>query len=122
MAANPNRLAGTVFLYVDGANYMLAGDFEYSVSGVQRETLVGMDRVHGFSVKPKQGHIAGTIRNWNGLSVAAVNAMENVTVVAQLTSGKTVVGRAMWTVDEQTVKSTDATLDVKWESADVSEQ
>lgn len=122
MALNPQRLAGTVFLYVDGANFMLSGDFEYSVSGVQRETLVGMDRVHGFSAKPKQGHISGSIRDWNGLSLAAVNAMENVTVVAQLTNGKTIVGRSMWTVDEQTVKAEDATIDVKFEGTDVSEQ
>lgn len=122
MAANPNRLAGTVYLYIDGQNYMLAGDFEYSVSGVIRETLVGMDRVHGFSAKPKQGHISGSIRDWGGLSLAAINAMENVNVIARLTNGKTIVGNSMWAVDEQTVKAEDATLDLKFEGYDVSEQ
>lgn len=122
MAANPQRLAGTVFLTVDGQNYMLAGDFEHSVSKVSRETLVGMDFVHGFSAKPVQGHISGTLRDSAGLSQAALNAMENVTVVAQLANGKTVVGRNMWTVDTQTTKGADATIEVKWEGLDVSEQ
>jgi hypothetical protein len=122
MAVNPNRLAGTVFLYVDGQNYMLAGDFEYKPSKVARETLVGMDRVHGFAEKPVAGHIAGTLRDSGVLSVASINAMDNVTVVAQLNNGKTIVGRNMWTVEDQTAKATDGTIDVRWEGPDVSEQ
>lgn len=122
MAANPNRLAGTVFLSIDGVSYMLAGDFEYSPSKVSRETMIGMDSVHGFSEKPVTGHISGTLRDWAGLSVASLNAMDNVTVVAQLINGKNVVGRNMWTVDTQTVKSTDGTIEVKWEGLSVTEQ
>lgn len=121
MAANPQRLAGTAFLSVDGVTYMLAGDFEYSPSKVSRETLVGMDGVHGFSEKPNAGHIAGTLRDSGGLSVASLNAMDNVTVTAQLANGKTIVGRNMWAVDTQTVKSTDATIEVKWEGLNVAE-
>lgn len=122
MAANPNRLAGTAFLSVDGVTYMLAGDFEYSPSKVTRETLTGMDGVHGFSEKPKAGHISGTLRDSSGLSVAALNAMDNVTVVAQLANGKTIVGRNMWTVEDQTAKAEDGTVEVKWESPSVTEQ
>ena len=122
MANNPNRLAGTAFLSVDGVSYMLSGDFEYSPSTVSRETLVGMDSVHGYSEKPIAGHISGTLRDSGGLSVASLNAMSNVSVVAQLANGKTIVGRNMWTVESQTVKSTDATIEVKWEGLAVSEQ
>jgi hypothetical protein len=122
MAANPNRLAGTAFLSVDGVSYMLAGDFAYSPSKVSRESLAGMDGVHGFSEKPVAGHISATLRDSGGLSVASLNAMDNVTVVAQLANGKTIVGRNMWTVESQEAKSTDATIEVKWESQDVSEQ
>lgn len=122
MAANPLRLAGTVFLSVDGASYMLAGDFEYSVSRVSRETLAGMDTVHGFSEKPVAGHISGTIRDSGGLSVSSLNAMDNVTVTAQLNNGKTIVGRNMWTVETQSVKSAEGTIEVKWEGMAVTEQ
>lgn len=114
--ANPtNRLAGTVYLTVDGQNYLLAGDFEYNPSIVSRETLTGMDTVHGYSEKPTAPHISGTLRDSGGLSVAAINAMSGVTVVAELANGKTIVGRNMWTVEAQTSKATDATIDVKWE-------
>lgn len=114
--ANPtNRLAGTANLSVDGQTYMLAGEFEYNPSSVSRETLTGMDTVHGYSEKPIAPHIAGTLRDSAGLSVASLNAMSNVTLVVELANGKVIIGRNMWTVEDQTVKSTDATLEVKWE-------
>ncbi|KWT89354.1 MULTISPECIES: phage tail tube protein [unclassified Variovorax] len=122
MSNTPNRLAGTAYLSVDGNSYMLAGDFEYSPSVVSRETLTGMDTVHGFSEKPQAGHISGTLRDSGGLSVASLNAMDNVTVVAELANGKTIVGRNMWTVETQTAKATDGTIEVKWEGLAVTEQ
>jgi hypothetical protein len=114
--ANPtNRLAGTVNLSVDGQVFLLAGEFEYDPSIVSRETLTGMDTVHGYSEKPHAPHISGTLRDSGGLSVAALNAMTGVTVVAELANGKTIIGQSMWTVEAQTAKSTDATIEIKWE-------
>lgn len=121
MADTTNRLAGTAYLTVDGASYMLAGDFEYSSSKVARETLIGMDTVHGYSEKPIAGHIAGTLRDSGGLKVADLNAMTNVTVVAELANGKTIVGRNMWTVESQAAKSSEGTIDVRWEGLSVTE-
>ncbi len=121
MADTTNRLAGIAYLSVDGKQYMLAGDFGYSPSKVSRETLVGQDRVHGYSEKPHPGSMSGTLRDAGGLTVADLNAMTNVTVVAELANGKTIIGRNMWTVDAQEVKTTEATLDVKWEGFEVEE-
>jgi len=121
MADTTNRLAGTAFIAVDGTTYMLAGDLSYSVSGVSRETLNGQDRVHGYSEKPKQGMISGTLRDGAGLSVAAFNAMTNVTVTLELANGKTILGRNMWTVEAQEVKTAEGTFEVKFEGFSVEE-
>ena len=121
MANTQNRLAGTVYLTVDGVAYQLVGDFEYSPSTVSRESLVGMDRVHGYSEKPNVPHISGTIRDMGSLSVTALNQMTNVTVVAELANGKTIVGNNMWTVETQTAKAEDAAVEVKWEGLLVTE-
>ncbi len=121
MADTTNRLAGVAYLSVDGQNYMLSGDLSYSVSKVSRETLVGQDRVHGYSEKPHAGFIAGSFRDAGGLTVANFNAMTNVSVVAELANGKTIVGRNMWTVDAQEVKTAESTFEVKWESISVEE-
>ena len=123
MADTTNRLAGVAYVTVDGANYRLVGDLSYDVSSVKRETLTGQDGVHGYSGMPKAGSIAGTFRDAGGLKIADFNTMTNVTVVAELANGKTIIGRNMWQVGEALeVKTQEATVDVRWESADVSEQ
>jgi hypothetical protein len=121
MADNTNRLAGIAYLSVDGQTYMLAGDLAYNPSHVSRETLVGQDRVHGYSEKPHAGYISATLRDSGGLSVAALNEMTNVTVVCELANGKTVIGRNLWTVEAQESKTTDGTIDVRWEGFSVEE-
>lgn len=121
MADTTNRLAGIAYLTVDGQSYMLSGDLGYSPSKVSRETLIGQDRVHGYSEKPSPGHISATLRDSGGLSVAALNAMTNVSVVCELANGKTIVGRNMWTTEAQEVKTAEGTLEVKWEGFSVEE-
>jgi hypothetical protein len=121
MADSTNRLAGIAYLSVDGKSYMLAGDLSYKVSSVSRETLVGQDRVHGYSEKPVAGFIAGTIRDSGGLTVADINAMSNVTVVCELANGKTIIGRNMWTVEDQEANTTEGTIPVRWEGFSVEE-
>lgn len=121
MADNTNRLAGIAYISVDGQNYMLQADLTYRVSTIERESLVGQDAVHGYGEKPSTGMISATLRDAKNLSVAAVNSMTNSTVVLQLANGKTIIGRNMWTVDVQEVKTADATLDVKWEGPSVTE-
>lgn len=121
MANDPKRLAGVAYVTVDGTTYMLSGDLSYQVSRVDRKTLVGQDAVHGYSETPVAGHIKATLRDSAGLSVADLNAMTNATVVCELANGKTIMGRNMWTVDTQEVKTSEATVEVTWESASVEE-
>jgi hypothetical protein len=121
MSNTANRIAGTAYLTVDGTTYTVAGDFEYDPSSVTRETLAGQSGVDGFSEKPKAGEIKATLRDMGGLSLAAINAMDDVTVVAELANGKIVIGRNMWTVDPQGAKAEDATAPVTWQGPSVTE-
>jgi Phage tail tube protein. len=114
-------LAGIATVTVDGVNYLLSGDFTYRPSTVTRETLKGQDTVHGYKEMPESGMISGTFRDASNMSVATFNAMTNVTVVCQLANGKIIIGRNMWTVETQEVKTEDGTFEVKWESQSVTE-
>lgn len=109
------RLGGTAYLSVDGVNVALVGDFEWEPGAIKRETKTGMDGVHGFTESPNPGSISATIRDLQGVSVTALNNLTNVTVVCELNSGKTVVGRNMWTTEPQRVKSNEATFEIKFE-------
>lgn len=116
-----NLIAGTASIVVDGATYLLDGEFKYSPSTVKREALMGMDGFHGWKETPVPGSISASIRDAGGLSVASFNAMRNVTIVAQLANGKTIIGRNMGSVDDLEVDSTEAKFGIKWQGPTVTE-
>ncbi|MFS7253265.1 phage tail tube protein [Rahnella rivi] len=121
MADTSNRLAGTAFVTTNGVSIMVAGQFKYSPSKLKRETLTGMDYVHGYKEKPAAPFISCQVRDSGGTTVADFTDMTNVTVVAELANGKTIIGTGMWTVESQEVDSEDAVFDVRWEGFDVVE-
>jgi len=121
MGDTSNRLAGTASVTTNGVTIMVAGQFKYSPSTVKRETLTGMDRVHGYKEKPSVPYISCQVRDSGGTTVADFNDMTDVTVVAELANGKTIIGTGMWTVESQEVDSEDAVFDVRWESFSVVE-
>jgi hypothetical protein len=121
MGDTSNRLAGTASVTTNGVTIMVAGQFKYSPSTVKRETQTGMDRVHGYKEKPSAPYISCQVRDSGGTTVADFNDMTDVTVVAELANGKTIIGTGMWTVESQEVDSEDAVFDVRWESFSVVE-
>jgi hypothetical protein len=70
---------------------------------------------------PSAGMISCDITDAGGLSVSSFNGMTNVTIVAQLANGKTIVGNNMWTVDTQEAETVDGKFAVKWEGPSVKE-
>lgn len=121
LRAENQLLAGVAFLSVDGARQRLVGEFSWSVSTITRETLAGMDGVHGYSEKPQAGYIEATIRDSGDLTVADFRDMSNVTVTCELANGKVVTAIAAWTTEAQVVETERGTFKVKWESGSVIE-
>jgi hypothetical protein len=122
MATTPNMIAGTAYLTIDGKNYQLVGNFSYRPTQDTRETLKGMDGIHGFKGSPEAGQIKAQLRDSGAISVQDIGDASNVTVVCELANGKTVVGRNMWrTGDPLEVDTNEATFDVTWEGNDVRE-
>jgi Phage tail tube protein len=121
MADTTSLLAGTAYVTVDGQSYLLEGSIKWVPSTVKRETVTGMDGVHGYKETPIPGSISGSFRDTADISAADFNKMTNVTVQVELANGKMVVGRNMWTVDSQEVDSAEATVEVKWEGPLVEE-
>jgi hypothetical protein len=121
MADLTNRLAGIASITVGGTTYLLQGALTWSPSKVTRDTLAGQDQVHGYKEMPVAGFISGTLRDTDSLTVADFNAMTNVTVAIDLANGKQVIGRNMWCVNVQEVKSEDATFEVRFEGQSVTE-
>lgn len=120
--STPNLLAGTAYVTIDGRSYQLVGEFAYRVSQDDRETLKGMDGIHGFKSTPGAGMIKGKFRDAGNVSVQDLADSADVTVVAELANGKTIVGRNMWRTGEPVeVDTENAEFTITWEAADVRE-
>jgi hypothetical protein len=121
MAFEPGALAGTSYLYIDGIEYDVVSGVGYQVATSMKETLVGQNGVHGYSVKPVAPYIKATIRDNAGTSVADFQAMDSVSVSLELASGKRITGNGMWCVNATEVNSDEATFEVRFEGPDVQE-
>ncbi|MBE0150945.1 phage tail protein [Serratia fonticola] len=121
MGDTSNLLAGTAYVTVNGITTMVAGQFKYSPSKVARTTLKGMDYVHGYKETPNAPFISFQGRDSGGTSIIGFNNQTDVTIVAELANGKTIIGENMWTVNVQEVDSEEAVFDVRWEGFSVTE-
>ncbi|AZR62518.1 hypothetical protein ELE18_09190 [Klebsiella quasipneumoniae] len=79
------------------------------VVGKMRDLILQLSKSSIYSTKP------------GGTNVLGFNGQTNVNVIAELANGKTIIGRALWTVNVQEVESEDAVFDVRWEGRDVTE-
>jgi hypothetical protein len=119
---NCERLAGITSLTIDGTSYMVVSDVTWSPARWKRETLVGLDSVHGFSEVPIQGFIEATLRDSGSISVGDFNEMRCVEVLVTLANGKVVGGSNMWNTAALEVRAAEATFQVRFDGTTVAEQ
>jgi Phage tail tube protein len=115
------RLAGITGFTIDGTAYMLVSDCTWSPATVKRETLTGLDAVHGFSEVPVAGYIEGTLRDSSEISIGDFNAMRCVEVQVTLANGKVVGGTNMWNTSALEVRAAEGTFQVRFDGTDVAE-
>ncbi|KUR80758.1 phage tail tube protein [Novosphingobium sp. FSW06-99] len=117
-----SALAGALSLTVDGVPVAVAGQCEYLVNSSDRETLKGQDGVHGYKEMPKEGWIKYNGRDSGAVSMAALNATSNATVVATLANGKVIIATGAWRDgDPAEVNTEDGTFSIKFASGSVTE-
>ncbi|PAK77830.1 phage tail tube protein [Acetobacter fabarum] len=114
------RRAGVAAGFINGVPYDII-ETRYSPTKVVRETLKGQNGVHGFSEMPQQGRIVMSIRDAGGMSVADFSDMSDVEVQLSLANGKTVGGAGMWCTEAVEVNTVEATMEVTFEGASVTE-
>lgn len=81
------RIAGIAFLTVDGTQLSLRGNFTVSPSPTERTMIAGQDGVHGYQELPRVPYIEADLSTVPGLSLEALEAQTDVSVVAQLANG-----------------------------------
>jgi hypothetical protein len=119
--ANCTPLAGVTGITIDGNAYMLVSDLTWSPTKWKRETLLGLDSVHGFSEVPAQGFVEGMLRDSGDITVGDFNLMRCVEVLVSLANGKIVGGANMWCVSALEVKAAEGTFQVRFDGVSVDE-
>jgi hypothetical protein len=115
------RIAGVAYIFVDGQQYPLRGDLKVSVDTLEREGVAGQDGVHGFTEKPRVPWIEGAISDLGGLSLVALQQMEDVTVTAELANGKVYVLRNAWTSAAREFDAAEGQATVRFEGMSAEE-
>lgn len=109
------RIAGIAYLYVNGNQLALKGNFMVSPSPVERTMIAGQDGVHGYQELPRVPFISGDVSTVPQINVDDLDGQTDVTVMAQLANGK------VYTLANATCKAgleintRDGQMAVRWE-------
>jgi hypothetical protein len=109
------RRGGTIEFQIDGELMDAVGNFTYNLGLPKRDSLVGADRVHGYSEKPQPAFIEGEIRDRRTLDLRRLVSATDATVWLKFAHGKGVVLRNAWFAGEGTGNSDEANFPIRFE-------
>ncbi|PHJ81963.1 tail protein [Nostoc linckia z18] len=111
-----NRVAGLIFIKVNGQQYDAVGNFEYNLGIPMREAMVGASGTDGFKETPQTAFIEGEIRDRRTLDVAALCRMDYATVTIELANEKVIVLNEAWFAGDGNISTEEAIIKVRFES------
>ena len=109
------RVAGIIYIKVDGVQYDAKGEFTYNIGSPLREAVVGSDGVHGFSETPQTPFIEGEITDRASLDLAKLTNIEDATVTLELANGKVIALREAWYAADGNVGTGQANITTRFE-------
>ncbi|MDR2390912.1 MAG: phage tail tube protein [Planctomycetota bacterium] len=119
--AHPRRVAGIIFVKIDGEQVPARGSFEFRLSGVQNETVDNADGTTGIGGAFHGGYIKGTLSNYNSIDLRKFREMEGVTVTLELANDKVVIAKDAYQVDEMAVNVETGEAPIQFDSDNVEE-
>jgi Phage tail tube protein len=101
---------------VNGEIVDVVGNVEYDLGEPQREALVGADRVHGFTEKPKVPYLKLEVTDRQGFDLRGFFNVSGATVIWTGRNGKGVTLSEAWYAGAGTVQSEDGKVDVVFQA------
>lgn len=81
------RIGGTIYVTIDGNQQPIRGAFTVTPTSVKREGVAGQTQVDGFTETPTVPGVKGEISTVPGLSILALQAITDSTIVVALANG-----------------------------------
>jgi hypothetical protein len=111
-------VGGTAFLFVNGAQYPLRGNFVIGPSRLERTGVSGQDKIHGYTEMPVVPFISGDITTTPDMDWTTVESLTDVTVQANLINGQSYVLRNAWVANRRELQTRDGMANVRFEGMD----
>lgn len=115
------RVGGILFLKVDGEFFQAKGEFTYNINPVKRESVVGVDGVHGFKEEPKVIFVEGAITDSDELDLEGFQKIRDATLTLELANGKVIQLREAFYAADGDVTSSEGEIQVRFEAITGSE-
>ncbi len=115
------RKGGIIQVKVGGVIQDAKGNWTYNLGRNIKETVVGSDRVHGYTEKPQPAFIEGEITDRGTLDLAALADTSDVTVTLETAVGKVIVLRNAWFAGEGTGNTDEGNIAVRFEGLSADE-
>jgi hypothetical protein len=109
------RIAGITYINVDGVPLELKGSINVAPGSFSRESVVGLDGVHGYKEIPIVPFVECTITDSAGIDLNAIEKLANVTVTVELANGKTAVVNQATQVNQLENNPEEAEVTVRFE-------
>ncbi len=109
------RIGGFLVFKIDGVQYSARGAFKYQPLTTEKTGRAGQDGPHGFTEMPVVPYIEGELTDLGGVSVQALQALDDSTFTLELANGKVVILRNGWVSGQIPVDTTEGKYPIKLE-------
>lgn len=91
---------GVKQVMVNGEVVLVKGGVSYSLGGEKRETVMGIDRVHGVKITRIPAYVEMTVTDRDEFDVKRFTSLTDATVTVELENGKVIkLGHAAYTAE-----------------------
>lgn len=116
------RIGGIAYFKIGGAQYSIKGKFEVMPNSTKKTGVVGQDGPQGFSEMPILPGFKGTITDLGGVSVQALQNLENEVITLEQNNGKTWILTDGWLEGEISVNTEEGSYDAEFRGMSMNEQ
>lgn len=117
----PKAIAGIVYFKIDGTLYNVRGNVKYATGDRERETITGLDGVHGYKEMPTAPFIECDISDNGSLDLKKLQDFTESTVTLELASGKQVILRDGWLVTRPEMDGSEGQATIRFEGMSAEE-
>lgn len=115
------RIGGIAYFKIDGAQYSIRGKFEVMPLTEKKTGVVGQDGPQGFTRAPLMPGFKGTITDLGGVSVQALQDLEDATMTLECDNGKVWTLQGGYLEGEISVNTEEGSYDAEFRGMDMQE-